>query len=904
MKIDKGIAKRLLEKDYGNAENNSAYKDYANRKRMMKFNRFFADYKVFTLFYAAAAAMALIAITITLNKIQNFNINSIVPGNAPSPEKNMAGTFQTIADNGIIYAAFIILLIAGYVKFAYNIRVSFGNINVGQKGTARKATREEIEEQYRKIPQRESSFPGMGGIPIARDEDSIYIDSTNVNTLLIGGSRSGKGQIEIEPMIENISRAEIKNSMVITDPKMELANKFVPLLEKRGYETYILNLVDPEYSIGYNPLRLIIDEYKEGDTDAAEQLCLALGNNIIPALEGEKDPYWSDQARNVFVAAVMAEIEDNIQRDIGENRRWKHQHDKKEREREEQYYRGLYGTDYDAYMIKKYIDRLLGRENNLNDEALCEEVKTAVENDVLLLSIPADEISTGHIKQARGLAYKESAFVKKKYYPTTANEDKINIYSIVKMCNTLGSIPTGNNRTALDDYFDKRPESNFARITYGAIMSAAENTKGTIMSMFKNKCANFNFGSIAKMTAESTFDFINLGFGQKPIAVFITLPDYDRSNWFIGTVFIDQMYFILSKLATAMPGGALYRRVNFILDEFGNLPPLTDFSNTITVCLGRNMTFTLAIQSTAQLENNYDKNAKTIKGNCGNQIYILSGDEETAKEVSSSLGNETITTVNRTGKKLSASKELTEMSDEKPLLSYDELMRLKMGETAVLRFMYRQAEGTKKGERIMATPIINMGEHRMLYAYEFLSDLLPRTQILYQSPNLYRILRANPGLKGLDFMLAKTRLHKTDHINLGLHSRNMEKYLEETAYLRSPFKCEAGLTGDELVRMNRVFDLLNLDRDERELYMMAGTENADGNAMNEEYVLTNESITEYADMMLAMKNRKFQDIGFELLDIIMPLPPKSATAEELRDNAMFEYEVIEKMKEERDGNTE
>lgn len=897
MKPNKKNIKQMLKKDYGNAENNSAYRDYDSRKRMMKFNRFFADYKVFTAFYAAVSAIALVAITAIINKIQNFDISSISPGQTPAPEENTIGIFQTITGNGIIYATFIILLAAGYVKFAYNVRVSFGNINVGQKGTARKTTREEIEEQYRKIPERDLPFPGMGGVPIARDESSIYIDSTNVNTLLIGGSRSGKGQIEIEPMIENISRAETKNSMVITDPKMELANKFVPLLKERGYETYILNLVDPEYSIGYNPLRLIIDEYKEGDTDAAEQLCLALGNNICPTQEGEKDPYWTDQARNVFVASVMAEIEDNLRKDAEENKRWKHQHDKKESEREEQYYRNLYGEDYELYAIKKYIDNLSAIENGLNDDALREEIKAAIENDILPLPIPADEISSELVRRSKQLEYKKSSFSRKKYYPTTVNEDKINIYSIVKMCNTLGGVPTGNNRTALDDYFDKRPESNFARITYGAIMSAAETTKGTIMSTFKNKCANFNFGSIAKMTAESSFDFISLGFGQKPIAVFITLPDYDRSNWFIGTVFIDQMYFILSKLATAMPGGALYRRVNFILDEFGNLPPLTDFSNTVTVCLGRNMTFTLAIQSTAQLENNYDKNAKTIKGNCGNQIYIMSGDEETTKEVSSSLGNETITTVNRTGKKLSASKELTEMSDERPLLSYDELMRLKMGETVVLRFMYRQAEGTKKGERIMATPILNMGRHRMHYAYEFLSDLLPRNQILYQSPNLYRILRENPDLKDIEFKLAKASLHKTDHINLEARSRSMEAYLAEMAWLKSAFECAPGLTGEALVRMNRVFDLLNLDRDERELYMMAGAADEYGEPMHEEYVLTNESIVDYANMMLAMKNRRFQDIGFELLDTIMPLPPKPTTEEELRDNAIFEYEVIEKMKE-------
>ena len=59
------------------------------------------------------------------------------------------------------------------------------------------------------------------------------------------------------------------------------------------------------------------------------------------------------------------------------------------------------------------------------------------------------------------------------------------------------------------------------------------------------------------MTSDSTMDFMDVGFGEKPVAVFIALPDYDSSNWFIATVFINQMYFILAKLATSMPGGKL-----------------------------------------------------------------------------------------------------------------------------------------------------------------------------------------------------------------------------------------------------------------------------------------------------------------------------------------------------------
>ena len=103
--------------------------------------------------------------------------------------------------------------------------------------------------------------------------------------------------------------------MVITDPKMELANKMIPVLRRRGYETHILNLIDPEYSMGYNPLALIVQEYKDGNEDTAQQLAASLGYNVFANNEGDKDRYFTDQARNVFVAAVMADIKDNIELD-------------------------------------------------------------------------------------------------------------------------------------------------------------------------------------------------------------------------------------------------------------------------------------------------------------------------------------------------------------------------------------------------------------------------------------------------------------------------------------------------------------------------------------------------------------------------------------------------------------
>ena len=184
----------------------------------------------------------------------------------------------------------------------------------------------------------------------------------------------------------------------------------------------------------------------------------------------------------------------------------------------------------------------------------------------------------------------------------------------------------------------------------------------------------------------------------------------------------------------------------------------------VTVGLGRNILYSLFIQSKAQVLEKYPQEADIILDNCGNQLYLMTASLETAKEVSEKLGNATETTLNRTGKKNSIDKELTEMQEEFPLLSANQLQQLQMGETVLNRYMFRE---TQTGERVLikATPIFNQGKYRMHYAHTYLRDVFPPDQLLYRSPNLDRIIEENPDLRNLDLHLAGIDLRKTSHID-------------------------------------------------------------------------------------------------------------------------------------------
>lgn len=250
---------------------------------------------------------------------------------------------------------------------------------------------------------------------------------------------------------------------------------------------------------------------------------------------------------------------------------------------------------------------------------------------------------------------------------------------------------------------------------------------------------------------------------EKPIAIFMITPDYDSSNHVIASIFVRQLYFVLAKYAGLARGNKCHREVVMLLDEFGNMPAIEDMTNIITVCLGRNIRFNLIIQALSQLKEKYGDVSKTIVGNCGNQIYIQTGDFETAKDISEKLGNKTIHSVSRSGKGLSTDKSKTESVDARPLLTPNELMRFQEGESAVLRFMKRR---DNKLEKIVPLPIYNRGKTELKYRWEYLGDDFNTDQSILDIDIRSLHEYVNPRDLIVDFFEDEKKLKlKTYHLN-------------------------------------------------------------------------------------------------------------------------------------------
>ena len=129
--------------------------------------------------------------------------------------------------------------------------------------------------------------------------------------------------------------------------------------------------------------------------------------------------------------------------------------------------------------------------------------------------------------------------------------------------------------------------------------------------------------------------------GSKKQALFVILPDEKTTFYPIASLIVSQQYELLAEAADRR-GGRLERRVNFILDEYGNFTPISDMTNKLTVAAGRGMRYALFVQGFDQLKEKYSDNiANTIKGNCQVWAYLQSDDPETLREMSDKLGSYT-----------------------------------------------------------------------------------------------------------------------------------------------------------------------------------------------------------------------------------------------------------------------
>ena len=154
-----------------------------------------------------------------------------------------------------------------------------------------------------------------------------------------------------------------------------------------------------------------------------------------------------------------------------------------------------------------------------------------------------------------------------------------------------------------------------------------------------------------------------------PTAVFIKTHLVDKTYWNLSTIFLATLFNFLLSQKTGDD-----RPVLFILDEFGNIPPIPNFCQLVATAREYNMWFLLTLQSYEQLRQ-YEGHHDLI-ANCGLRFFFHTSDLKTARAVEQEYGYRIVTQKNVHISSATSKKSTTTYQTKQPLISYYQLMKL------------------------------------------------------------------------------------------------------------------------------------------------------------------------------------------------------------------------------------
>ena len=247
---------------------------------------------------------------------------------------------------------------------------------------------------------------------------------------------------------------------------------------------------------------------------------------------------------------------------------------------------------------------------------------------------------------------------------------EVNINSISVMT-TIGEEKFGARSSYIKEYFNSKDPASAAYTCASGTVMAAEETKASILSTFKQKIRLFaSRENLSEMLATSDFDMTKIG--KEKTAVFMIIQDEKKTYHALATIFVKQCYETLIGTAQETSTGALPIRTNFILDEFQNMPPLKDITTMVAAARSRHIRLTMIIQNFAGLEATYGKEvAQTIRSNCNNLVYLLTTELAALEEISKLCGE-----------KKSKKDDKTAST---PLITVSELQLMKENEAIVIK---------------------------------------------------------------------------------------------------------------------------------------------------------------------------------------------------------------------------
>ena len=406
----------------------------------------------------------------------------------------------------------------------------------------------------------------------------IYSDY-NSHALIISATGGGKTTSCVIPTVVSYARQLEKKSMVISDPKGEIYKKTAKTLEDEGYSVYLLNYRDPKHSEFWNPLTPIYREYHKVFKLYDEIEVVETENGLRHKFRGN---IYEDQ-----------EMLDND-----------------------------FSIIFDTEMAKvgNMIDDLAGM--------------------MIVFDNPKDrswDSGAMDLLKAFLWAMLEDSRESPDGKAPTITE---NTFSLRTMFRIFGSFKPMEDRNVDNGYFENRPKTSNAFLLSRTAMDCSKVTRSSYTSVFQTKLSVFRNSTVQTITSCNSFEFEELLKGK--VAVFICYQDEIKTHYQLISLFVQNAYKFLIEAANNTEKSKLDIPFYFILDEFGNFPPITDFDTAITAARGRNIFFFCILQSYSQLDNIYGRNtAEIIRDNLNIKIFLGSNNPDTLERFQKECGEYT-----------------------------------------------------------------------------------------------------------------------------------------------------------------------------------------------------------------------------------------------------------------------
>ena len=212
----------------------------------------------------------------------------------------------------------------------------------------------------------------------------------------------------------------------------------------------------------------------------------------------------------------------------------------------------------------------------------------------------------------------------------------------------------------------------FACKQYHAYKLAAGKTAKSILISCSTRLAPFAIDEVLEITSYDELGLDKLG--DELSALFVIISDTDATFNFIVSIMYSQLFNLLCTKADNSEGGKLNYHVRCLLDEFANIGEIPQFEKLIATIRSREISASIILQAKSQLKAIYKDNADTIEGNCDTTLFLGGKEKSTLKEISESLGKETIDSFNTSNTRgQSESYGLNYQKLGKELKSQDEL---------------------------------------------------------------------------------------------------------------------------------------------------------------------------------------------------------------------------------------